>query len=144
METQFLATVENLIIMIDTNLGFNGEDALMGKMCETVNDCNNVIVGNCTYWWTEMSFQFGSDFMREANVGIHGQLQEICGNVKDCDNLDLGKLGDNAETQFLAIAAALVCCRLTFPLLQHLSFLKLAHPNPISTKQPKFQFFGQE
>ena len=48
METQFLATVENLIIMIDTNLGFNGEDALMGKMCETVNDCNNVIVGNCT------------------------------------------------------------------------------------------------
>ena len=41
--------------------------------------------------------------MREANLGIHGQLQEKCENVKDCDNLDLGQLGDNAETQFLAI-----------------------------------------
>ena len=81
--------------------------------------------------------------MREANLAIHGQLQEKCENVKDCDNLDLGKLGDNAETQFLAIAAVLVSCLLTFTSLQHLSFLKLANPNPISTKQPKFQFLGQ-
>ena len=78
--------------------------------------------------------------MREANLGIHGQLQEKCENVKDCDNLDLGKLGDNAETQFLAIAAALVSCLLTFTSLQHLSFLKLAHPNPISTKSQQISF----
>ena len=37
--------------------------------------------------------------MTESNLGIDGQLQEKCDNVKDWDN---------AETQFLAIAAALV------------------------------------
>ena len=46
---------------------------------------------------------------------------------------------DNAETQFLAIAAALGPSY--FPLLlQHLSFLKLAQPNPIYNKRQKSDF----
>ena len=41
METQLLTILENLIIMIDTNLGLNGQDP------ETVEDCNNAILGSC-------------------------------------------------------------------------------------------------